>query len=92
MIRMSLMLAASGLILAQPAAAGCSATDLIQKQKAFSEAVKAAFERDPSGDSARQARVREVIGRYGDLKKSRDGSQVIDLLCKENDELIAIYK
>ena len=91
MIRIPLMLVATSLVLTQPAAA-CSATDLIQKQKAFAEAVKAAFERDPSGDPARQARAQAVIGRYADLKKTGNGSQVIDLLCKENDELAAIYK
>jgi ApbE superfamily uncharacterized protein (UPF0280 family) len=84
-------LIAGMLIWAGPAAA-CSGTDLIQKQKAYADAVKAAFARDPGGDAARQAQVQAVIGRYSDLKNRTNGSAIIDALCKENDELLAIYK
>jgi hypothetical protein len=71
----------------------CSGADLVQKQKAFSDAVKAAFERDPGGDAARQAQVQAVIGRFSSsLKNPTNGGAAIDMLCKENDELLAIYK
>jgi hypothetical protein len=73
-------------------ALSCSGAELVQKQKAFSDAVKAAYERDPGGDAARQARVQGVIGRYANLKNGSDGRYIIDMLCKENDELLAIYK
>ena len=70
----------------------CSPAELIAKQKAFATATKAAFDRDPSGDAARQEKVRAVIERYKDLKNSTNGSYIIDQICKEHDELLAIYK
>jgi len=70
----------------------CTAVELIQKQKAFGDAVKAAFDHDPAGDSARQAKVKLVIDRYSNLKKSTNGPYIIDMICKEHDELLAIYK
>jgi hypothetical protein len=81
-----MMMAAAG------PAYSCSGTDLIQKQKAFADAVKAAYARDPGGDAARQPQVQTVIGRHGDLKNSTNGGAITDMLCKENDELLAIYK
>ena len=82
----------AGMMIAASPALCCSGAELIQKQKAFSDAVKGAFERDPGGDATRQARVQAVIGRYANLKNSTDGRYVIDMLCKQNDELLAIYK
>jgi hypothetical protein len=85
------VLIASMMIAAAPAFA-CSGTDLIEKQKAFGDAAKAAFARDPGGDAARKAKLEAVIARYADLKSSTNGGYIIDMLCKENDELLAIYK
>ena len=85
------ILIAGAMISAVPAYA-CSPADLIQKQKAFGDAAKAAFARDPAGDTARKAQVQTVIARYSDLKAGINGSYIIDMLCKENDELLAIYK
>jgi hypothetical protein len=73
-------------------ALGCTPAELTQKQKAFAEATKAAYARDPGGDEARQAKVRQVIERYSGLKDSTNGRYIIDMICKENDELLAIYK
>ena len=70
----------------------CSPIELVQKQKAFAAATKEAFDRDPGGDAARQEKVRTVIERYKDVKNSSNGSYIIDMICKENDELLAIYK
>ena len=36
--------------------------------------------------------MRVVIERYSGLKNSTNGSYIIDRICKENDELLAIYK
>jgi hypothetical protein len=87
----AVVLIASTMIAAAPALA-CSSTDLVQKQKAYGDAVKAAYARDPGGDAARRAKLEAVIARYADLKNSTNGSYVIDMLCKEHDELLAIYK
>ena len=73
-------------------ALGCTPAELSEKQKAFAEAAKAAYQRDPSGDEARQAKVKQVIERYSGLKNSTNGRYIIDMICKENDELLAIYK
>ena len=71
----------------------CSTTELQQKQRAFGDATKAAFQRDPDGDAARRAKVEEVTARYSNsLKNAANGSRIIDTLCRENDELLAIYK
>ena len=70
----------------------CTPAELGEKQKAFAEATKAAYQRDPGGDEARQAKVRQVIERYSGLKNSINGRYIIDMICKENDELLAIYK
>ncbi len=70
----------------------CTPAELSQKQKAFADAAKAAYQRDPGGDEARQAKMRQVIERYSDLKNSTNGRYIIDMICKENDELLAIYK
>jgi hypothetical protein len=82
----------AGTLLSATPVFACSGTDLIQKQKAFSDAVKAAFERDPSGDTNRQAQVQAIIARYSGLKNTTNGGYAIDMLCKENDELLAVYK
>ena len=66
--------------------------ELGEKQKAFAVAAKAAYQRDPGGDDARQAKVKQVIERYSALKNSTNGRYIIDTICKENDELLAIYK
>jgi hypothetical protein len=71
---------------------GCTPAELTQKQKAFADAAKAAYARDPGGDDARQAKVKQVIERYSGLKSSTNGQYIIDMICKENDELLAIYK
>jgi len=81
-----------GMAMAASPAYCCSPTELIQKQRAFSAAVKAAFDRDPGGDAGRQAQVKLVTDRYGDVKNSTNGGYIIDMMCKENDELLAIYK
>jgi hypothetical protein len=82
----------TGMIIHINAAYCCSPAQLAQKQKAFAEATKAAFDRDPGGDAARQAKVKFVIERYSGLKSSSNGSYIIDMMCKENDELRAIYE
>ncbi len=79
-------------LLSADRAFACSGPELIQKQKAFSAAVKARFESDPSGDAGRQEKVQAIIARYKGLKDTTNGSYVIDMLCKENDELLAVYK
>ena len=84
--------AVAAMLLQASAAYCCSPAELTQKQKAFAEATKAAFERDPGGDAARQAKLKLVIERYSGLKNSTNGSYIIDMICKENDELLAIYK
>jgi len=63
-----------------------------QKQKAYADAVKVAFARDPGGDGARQARAQAVIARYAEFVKSTPGGTIIDMVCRENDELLAIYQ
>jgi len=82
----------AGTLLSAAPAFACSGADLVQKQKAFSAAVKTAFERDPDGDAGRQTQLQAVIARYSDLKNTTNGAYAIDMLCKENDELLAIYK
>jgi hypothetical protein len=82
----------AGALLSADMAFACSGADLIQKQRAFAAAVKAQFERDPSGDAGRQEKVQAIIARYKDLKDTTNGGYVIDMLCKENDELLAVYK
>jgi hypothetical protein len=86
MIRSTLLLLATLLASAGPGVA-CSPAELIQKQKAYSDAVKAAFERDQAGDQARQARMQAVIDQYKDLRKSTNGPDIIDMLCKAVDDL-----
>jgi hypothetical protein len=78
--------------LSAEAALACSPAELVQKQKAYGDAVKAAFARDPAGDPARQARMQAVVARYGELVKSTNGAYLIDMMCRENEELLAIYK
>jgi hypothetical protein len=84
--------AIAGIAMAAGPAYSCSPAELTQKQKAFAEAAKVAYQRDPGGDEARQAKVKQVIERYSGLKNSTNGSYIIDMICKENDELLAIYK
>jgi hypothetical protein len=91
-LRAILIAATAAMIMQTGAAHGCSPAELVQKQKAFGEATKAAYARDPGGDAARQAKVRAVTERYSDLKNSTNGSYIIDMICKEHDELLAIYK
>jgi hypothetical protein len=82
----------AGMVMAAGPALACGPGELGQKQKAYGDAVKAAFDRDPSGDQARQAQAMVVIGRYSGLKPGINGGYIIDMLCKENDELLAIYR
>jgi hypothetical protein len=87
----ALLLAATSLASSQ--ALACSANALQQKQKAYSEAVKTAFARDPAGDAARRAKVQDVVAHYvASLKNVTHGSTIIDTMCRENDELLAIYQ
>ena len=88
---LSCALIAGTLLSAHPAFA-CSGPELIEKQRAFAAAVKAYFERDPGGDAGRQAQVQAIITRYSGLKNTTNGGYAIDMLCKENDELLAVYK
>jgi len=81
----------AGMAMAGPALA-CSPGELTQKQKAYGDAVKVAFDRDPSGDETRRAKAMAVIERYSGVKPGPNGGYIIDMLCKENDELLAIYK
>jgi hypothetical protein len=81
----------AGMMMAAGPAYSCSPGELVQKQKAYGDAVKTAFDRDPGGDDARKAQAMVVIGRYSGLKPGPGGT-IIDMLCKENDELLAIYK
>ena len=74
-------------------ALACSAAELQQKQKAYGDAVKVAFARDPSGDAARRQKAEGVIARYAaSLKGVSHGATIIDTICRENEELLAIYK
>jgi hypothetical protein len=82
----------AGTLLSAAPAFACSPTELTQKQKAFSSAVKAAFDRDPSGDAGRQVQAQTIIARYKGLNDRMNGGYLIDMLCKENDELLAVYK
>jgi hypothetical protein len=82
----------TGTVMAASPALACSPGELVQKQKAYGDAVKAAFDRDPAGDDARKAKAMTVIERYSGLKPGFNGGYIIDMLCKENDELLAIYK
>ena len=81
----------AGMMISAGPAYSCSPGELVAKQKAYGDAVKAAFDRDPGGDDARKAQALVVIGRYSGLKPG-PGGYIIDMLCKENDELLAIYK
>jgi hypothetical protein len=81
----------AAMVMAGPALA-CSPGELTQKQKAYGDAVKVAFDRDPAGDDARKAKAMAVIERYSSPKPGINGGYIIDMLCKENDELLAIYK
>jgi hypothetical protein len=80
------------MVMAAGPALACSPGELTQKQKAYGDAVKAAFARDPGGDDARKAKMMTVIDRYRGLSASMNGGYLIDMMCKENDELLAIYK
>ena len=82
----------AGMVMVAGPALGCSPGELSQKQKAYGDAVKVAFDRDPAGDEARKAKAMAVIDRYSGLKPGINGGYIIDMLCKENDELIAVYK
>ena len=82
----------AGMVMVAGPALACSPGELTQKQKAYGDAVKVAFDRDPSGDEARRAKAMVVIERYSSLKPGPNGGYIIDMLCKENDELLAIYK
>jgi hypothetical protein len=90
--RVYLTAATAAIVMQTGAAYCCTPAELVQKQKAFGEATKAAYERDPGGDATRQAKVRQVIERYSDLRNSTNGSYIIDMICKQHDELLAIYK
>ena len=85
------VLGLAAMTMAGPAFA-CSPAELVQKQKAYADAVKVAFERDPGGDGTRQTKARQIIEHYSTLKNSSNGGYIIDQICKENDELLAIYK
>jgi hypothetical protein len=91
MKRLVLALVPALLLFAQPSHA-CSAPELVQKIKTYGDAVKAAFTRDQPGDAARQAKAMTVIERYRDLKKSTNGTFIIDMTCQEYDELLALYR
>jgi len=91
-VGIGLAIAVAGITIAAHPAYCCSPAELTQKQKAFADAAKAAYQRDPGGDEGRQAKVKLVIERYSGLKNSTNGSYIIDMICKENDELLAIYK
>ena len=90
MKNLAFVLALTAAVAAGPAHA-CSGVELYQKQRALGDAVKAALDRDPGGDPARQTRAQTIIDRYSGLKPG-PGGYLIDMLCKENDELIAVYK
>jgi hypothetical protein len=67
----------------------CSSAELTDKIRMFGEATKAAFARDPGGDEARKAQVMTITGRYSGLKP---GPGVIDAICRQYDELLAVYR
>ena len=75
-----------------PVAIVAASDESYAQAQVFAEAAKAAYQRDPGGDEARQAKVKLVIERYSGLKNSTNGRYIIDMICKENDELLAIYK
>jgi hypothetical protein len=87
----SIVFAASLLIGAAAPAAACSPGEYARKVGEFALATKAAFERDPGGDPARQARVREITERYAP-QVQKSGGTAFDLLCREYDALLAVYK
>ena len=82
-----------GLVITGPAPAlACSAPELAEKMKAFAASTAAAFAKDPNGDEARKARVQAIIERYRPSKLGSNGAAIIDAVCREYDELIAIYQ
>jgi hypothetical protein len=82
----------AGMVMVAGPALACSPGELTQKQKAYGDAVKVAFDRDPGGDEGRKAKAMAVIDRYRGLSASMNGGYLIDMMCKENDELLAVYK
>ena len=75
----------------QPALA-CTGPELADKMRTFSDATKAGYAKDPAGDESRKARVQTIIDRYRPLKHSTNGPAIIDAICREYDELIAVYR
>ena len=71
---------AVGAALAAGPAHACSGVELVQKQKALGDAVKAALGRDPGGDTARQTQAQTIIGRYSGLKPGPGGYLIERLL------------
>jgi hypothetical protein len=67
----------------------CSSAELTDKIRMFGEATEAAFARDPGADEARKAQVQTITSRYSGLKSAPG---VIDAICREYDELLAVYK
>jgi hypothetical protein len=62
------------------------------KMNAVTQGSMAAFANHPGEDAARQNRVQEIIGRYAGLKNEAGGAAALDALCREYDELLAVYK
>jgi hypothetical protein len=89
---MSILCAVVAFGFAAGPALSCTPAELAQKQRAMQAAAKAAFERDPGGDANRQAQVQQIIERYAGLSKSGGGQYVIDMICRENEEFLSIYR
>jgi hypothetical protein len=70
----------------------CSGPELANKMNAVTAASMAAFANRPEEDTARQNRVQEIIGRYATPKNEAGGAAALDTLCREYDELLAVYK
>jgi hypothetical protein len=82
----------AGITLAASPAYSCSGTDLAQRLRAVAEAAKAAYARDPVRYDALKPQVDVIVERYSGLKSSTNGPYIIDMMCKQNDELMALYK
>ncbi len=88
----TILCAVAALGFAAGPALSCTPTELAEKMRAILPASKAAYERDPGGNANRQAQAQSIIARYAALKNSSGGQNVLDMICRENDELLGLYR
>jgi hypothetical protein len=91
-MRRSLPLSIAILLTRVGLAHACSGSELANKMNAVTQASMAAFANHPGEDTARQDRVQAIISRYAGLKNEAGGAAALDTLCREYDELLAVYK